>query len=112
MPSPINWWKSEFQYFLSFHLRAENFSRATVNAIRKAVNCVDWDKALNELNIDERVKFLTECVLNIFHSFLPNKVITIKSKDALWINREIKRMILEKAKIYQRYVKNGGSIVD
>ena len=84
---------------LSFHLRAKNFSKANVNAIRKTVNYVDSERWLNELYIDERVKFLTECILNIFHNFLPTKAIIIRNKDALWINREIKRMILEKAKI-------------
>ena len=84
-----------------------NFSRANVNAIRQAVNCVDWDREFNGLNIDERVKFLTECVLNVFYDFVPNKVITIRSKDTLWMTPEIKRMILEKAKIYLRYVKHG-----
>ena len=43
---------------------------------------------------------------------MPNKVITIRSKDTLWMTPEIKRMILEKAKIYRRYVKHGRSIAD
>ena len=89
-----------------------NFSRVNVNAIRQAVNCVDWDRAFNGLNIDERVKFLTECVLNVFYNFVPNKVITIRSKDTLWMTPEIKRMIHEKAKIYLRYVKHGQNIAD
>ena len=55
----------------------------------------------NGLNTDERVKFLTECVLNVFYNFVPNKVITIRSRDTLRITPEIKRMILEKAKIYR-----------
>ena len=53
---------------------------ANVNAVRQAVNCVNWDRAFNGLNNDERVNFLTECVLNVFHNFLPNKV---KSRDTL-----------------------------
>ena len=56
------------------------------------------------------MKFLTECVLNVFYNVVPNKVITIKSKDTLWMTPEIKRMILEKAKIYRRYIKHGRSI--
>jgi len=31
---------------------------------------------------------------------VPNKIITIRNKDALWMTAEIKGMILEKAKIY------------
>ena len=86
-----------------------DFSRPNVSAIKQAVNCVDWDRAFNGLNIGESVKFLTECVLNVFYDFVPNKVITIRSKDTLSMTPEIKRMILEKAKIYRRYVKHGRS---
>ena len=58
------------------------------------------------------IKFLTECVLNVFYNFVPNKVITIRSKDTLWLTPQIKRMVLEKAKIYRRYVKHGRSIAN
>ena len=92
--------------------RIWDLSRANVNAIRQAVNSVDCDRAFNGLNIDERVKFLTECVLNVFCNLVPNKVITIRSKDTLWMTPEIKRMILEKAKISRRYGKHGRSIAD
>ena len=75
---------------------------SSANAIRQAVNSVDWDRELNCLNIDERVKFFTEYVLNVFSSFVPNKAITITSKDTLWMTPETKRMILGKAKFYRR----------
>ena len=96
----------------SYEQRIWDFSRANINAIRQAVSSVDWDRAFNGLNIDERVKFLTECVLNVFYNFTSNKVITIRSKDTLWMTPEIKRMILEKAKIYRRYVEHDRSIAD
>ena len=47
-----------------------------------------------------------------FYNFVPNKVITIRSKDTSWMTPEIKRMILEKVKIYRCYVKHGQSIAD
>ena len=84
----------------------------SINAIRQAVNSVDWDRAFNGLNIDEKVRFLTECVLNVSYNFVAKKVITIKSKDTFWMTFEIKKIVLEKAKIYRRYVNHGRSIVD
>lgn len=36
---------------------------------------------------------------------MPNKIITVRNKDALWMTVEVKRLILEKAKIYRRFVK-------
>ena len=79
MSSPNNFCKSEFRYNFFFLRRIWNFSVANVNAIREAVNSVDWDKVFNSLNNDERVKFLTKCVLNFIYNFAPNKVITIRS---------------------------------
>ena len=95
-----------------YRRRIWDFSRTNVNAIRQAVNSVDGDWLLNGLNTDERVKFLTVCVLNVFYNFVPSKVIIIRSKDTLWMTPEIKRMILGKVKIYRRYVKHSRSIAD
>ena len=50
--------------------------------------------------------------MNVFYNFVPNKVITIRSKDTLKMTPKIKRIILEKAKVYRHYVKHGCSIAD
>ena len=50
--------------------------------------------------------------MNAFYNFVQNKVITIRSKDTLWMTHEIKKMINEKVKIYRRHVKHGRSIAD
>ena len=47
-----------------------------------------------------------------FYNFVTNKVIRNRSKDRLRMTPEIKRIILEKAKIYQSYVKYGRNISD
>ena len=94
----------------TYKQRIWDFSKANINAMRQAVSCVDWDRAFSGLNIDERVKFLTECVLNVFYNF--KKVITIRSKDTLWMTLEIKIIVLEKARIYRDYVKHCPSIAE
>ena len=45
-------------FFLpAYKWRIWDFSRANVNATRQAVNFVDWDRAFNGLNVDERAIF-------------------------------------------------------
>ena len=39
-------------------------------------------------------------------------MITVRNKDAPWMTPEIKKMILDKAKIYRRYVKKGRNACD
>ena len=58
------------------------------------------------------VKFLTNCLVNIFNNFVPNKTIVCKDKDPLWMADGIKRACLDKAKVYKRCVKNGRTNID
>ena len=83
-----------------------------MNAIRQAINRVNWDRGFSRLNIDERVKFFTDCVLNVFFNFANIKVISIMSKVTFLITPEIKRIIPEKANLYRRYAKHDRSISD
>ena len=84
-----------------------DFSRANPVLIRRAVDMVDWDGCFEGLDVDGRVTFLTSTITNIMSNFVPNKVITIRNKDAVWMTAEIKIALHEKSKIYEHYVKNG-----
>ena len=68
---------------------------------------VDWDGCFEGLDVNGQVSLLTETITNIFSNFVPNKVITVRNKDAVWMTAEVKRLLLEKSKIYERFVKNG-----
>ena len=62
--------------------------------------------------VHDKVACLTDCILNICRHFVPNKLISIRDKDAPWMTPELKKLILEKAKIYKRYVKKGRKAQD
>ena len=83
-----------------------DFSKANNNAIKKSLSGIDWEKSLVNLDINDQVDFLTNSILNTCKNFIPNKIISIRDKDAPWMTVEIKRVLLEKAKIYRKYVKN------
>ena len=68
---------------------------------------VDWDGYFEGLDVDGRVSLLTDTIINIISNFVPNKIITVRNKDAMWMTTEVKRALREKSKIYVRYVKNG-----
>ena len=67
---------------------------------------------MENLHVNDQVKFLTNCLVNIFNNFVPNKNIVFKDKDPPWTTEEIKRACLDKAKAYKRYVKNGRTHID
>ena len=85
----------------SYQRRIWDFSRADKHAIKRAMNLINWDIIFLGLSVDQMVSTLTECILNIFSNFVPNKLITIRHKDGPWMTPEIKGIILEKAKVYK-----------
>ena len=67
---------------------------------------------MENLNVNAQVKFLTDCIINVFTNFVPNKKIICKDKNPPWMNSEIKLACKNKNKIYKRYVKHGRNIAD
>ena len=86
----------------AYQRRIWDFNRANPETIKRALDGINWEMVFHDLNVDGRVSFLTDCILNVFRNLIPNKIITIRSKDTLWMTPVIKRMILDKAKIYRR----------
>ena len=91
----------------AYKRRIWDFSRANSTAIKRAMDMANWDRLFEGLDIDDQVSLLTETLLNIFSNFVPNKILTVKNKDSVWMTAGVKRLLLEKGKIYERYVKNG-----
>ena len=91
----------------SYKRKVWDFSRANTVAIERAINMVNWDVLFQGLDINGRVSLLTETIPNIFSNFVPNKVITVKNKDSVWMTPEVKNVLREQGKVYRRYVKNG-----
>ena len=89
-----------------------DYSKANINLIRKSLSQIDWVTSMENLHVNGQVKFLTDCLTNIFNNFVPNKFITCKDKDPPWMTDEIKRACLDKAKIYRHYIKNGRTSAD
>ena len=89
----------------AYERRIWDFARADIRGIKLALDCIDWERSFSGLNVDGCVSLLSHYVLNIFSNFVPNKTITVRDKDALWMTAEIKRMLLDKAKIYRRWKK-------
>ena len=73
---------------------------------------VDWENYLLGTTVHHKDACLTDSIFNICRNFVPNKLISIRDKDAPWMTPELKSLILEKAKIYKRYVKKGRKAQD
>ena len=109
MPSPNGFAKLNLKviYPPVYERRIWDFSKADTNSIQQAISKIKWQSSFLNLNVNERVEMLTTTIMNVCSNYIPNKVIKVRDKDAPWMNPEIKHLILDKAKIYRKYVKNG-----
>ena len=49
------------------------YEKANTENIKKAISNFDWNKAFENLSVDEKVDFLNKTLLNIFRNYIPNK---------------------------------------
>ena len=72
--------------------------------MQKTPQLVNWDRLLDNKNVDSPVLLLNVTILNIFSSFVPNRYVTCDDKDPVWMNENIKSKIKPKNKLYQVYI--------
>ena len=53
-------------------------------------------------NINDQVILFNRTILNIFHNFIPNKIVLCDYRDPPWKNERIKHLIKKKKAIFQK----------
>ena len=101
--------KINFKIILPPAYRREiwHFKNARIDLIQQSINRFDWEGALGNLDVNKQVEILTETLLNIFRNFIPNEVITCKSRDPPWMTKEIKKALRRKNRLYKKYISRG-----
>ena len=89
-----------------------NCKKADVSKIKKTLKLVNWDRLLDNKDVDSQVLILNDVILNIFRNLVPNKCVTFDDKDPVWMNENIKSKIKAKNKLYQEYAKKGSQEID
>ena len=56
--------------------------------------------------MNSQVELFDEILMNIFSSFIPNKIKTLRDNDPSWMNDDIKIKIKLKHKLYHRYLRH------
>ena len=73
-----------------------NFSRSETVLINRSI-----ESFVSSKNVHEQVELFNKTLLNIFHNFIPNKIILCDDRDPPWMNDEIKKMIKRKNWLFQ-----------
>ena len=73
------------------------YDKADFVAISKSIKMFAWHEHLDNMTCpNEQLKLLNEVLLNIYSNFIPNKVKTIRPRQAPWITQAVKNFLREK----------------
>ena len=84
-----------------------DYEKANIEHIKKAISNFDWNKAFENLSVDEKVDFLNKTLLNIFRNYIPNKNIKCDYRQPPWMTGIIKKSLKERCKLTKVFYKNG-----
>ena len=79
------------------------YESTNTELMRRAIDQSDWLRALSNVNVDEKVYFFTKTLLNIIQNFIPHETIICDDRDPPWINKEIKKLMIEKNLAFKSY---------
>ena len=101
--------KIKFDYIRPppYQRKVWHFKKAKVDLILRSVRAYNWERSFRGLGVDQQVEILTDTLLNIFNNFIPNEIITCKSKDPPWMTKEIKSSLRRKNRLYKKYISRG-----
>ena len=89
-----------------------DYEKANIEHIKKAISNFDWNKAFENLSVDEKADFLNKTLLNIFRNYIPNKKIKSNYRQPPWMTDIMKKSLKERCKLTKLFYKNGQRKVD
>ena len=98
---------AKFNFFIFYPPLYERtvwyYERANTELIRRAIDQLDWLRALSNVNVNEKVYFFTKMLLNIIQNFVPQETIICDDRSLPWINKEIKKLMIGKNLAFKSY---------
>ena len=65
----------------------------------------DWEKALSNTSVNEKVAIFNRTILNILNNFIPHETIVCNDRNPPWFNVKIRLLIKKKRQPTNIFVK-------
>jgi hypothetical protein len=87
------------------------YDRADYNGLNYELNEINWDVIINDglFSINEIVDKTTNIILNLARKYIPNKIITINSKDKPGMTSHVKKLFKQCHRLHARSMKTGNA---
>ena len=78
-----------------------DYNRSETELINRSIETFDRSNLFSNKNLHEQEELFSKTLLNIFHNFIPKKIIVCDDRDSPWMNDKIKKMIKRKNWLFQ-----------
>ena len=89
-----------------------DYKKTKTQFLNRTTKTFNWEKLLENKNVNERLYLFDKTMLNIFHNFIPNKNIICNDKHPHSFNNLIKTLIETKTYLFKSYMANGRLAAD
>jgi hypothetical protein len=79
-----------------------NYNNADFGNFNEAIRNYDWDTCFESNDINECLANWTTSFLNLARTYIPNKMILVRSKDSPWFSKELRNLKKEKDRIHRQ----------
>ena len=100
----------KIEYRPHYNRKIWNCSRSETDLINRSIGSFNWSKLFSGKNVYEQVELFNKILLNIFHNFIPNKIIVCDDRDPPWMN-EIKKMIKRKNWLREKIISKSKKVL-
>ena len=83
----------KIEYPPTYARKVWDYGKAQTDLINRTIGQFDWVNLFLDTNINEQAILFIRTILNIFHNFIPNKIILYDVRDPSWMNDRIKHLI-------------------
>ena len=99
----------EIEYPPPYERLIWHYGKANLDMIKKAALQFNWEYAFRNMNVEQKISFFNETILNIFSNFCPSKKLVFNDTDPPWLTDEIKNMMIAKDNAFLRFQKSSKS---
>ena len=92
--------------FSSFKRLIWQYDKADMDGLRRDILGTDWGSLIDECDINSSTTSFTAELMKIATKNIPNKSVTIRPRDKLWMNNTIRHMSRRKNKIHRKAVRS------
>ena len=79
-----------------------------IDLIKRAINSFYWEKAFSNNDVGKMVSIFNQAFVNILCNFIPHETV-VNDRDPPWMNKQIKKLIHEKKKIFNCFHRNNNT---